>query len=110
MRRFLAARLPKDKLPAEVGDVAGSLRMVARIAERTPSGSFARTLLYNNAGTTRLAAGDTEGARAWFQQAYDVPQPGKRPIELWAVLSGHPYVARRLIGLDLQESQATAVR
>jgi hypothetical protein len=83
---FLSARVPKDKLPADATEIAASLRYVARIAERTPLGAFARTLLYNNAGTTRLAAGDTAGAHAWFDRAYGVPHPGKRPIELSAVL------------------------
>jgi len=83
---FLAGRTAKDKLPAGAADIAASLRFVSQIAERTGAlGSFSRALLYNNAGTTRLAAGDTAGARAFFQQAYEVPHAGKRGIELYAV-------------------------
>ena len=69
-------------------DVKATHVMVEDLAAATKSdGAFARTLLLNNLGTSRLASGDIPGARGFFQRALAEPQTGKRDIELLAVLS-----------------------
>jgi tetratricopeptide (TPR) repeat protein len=64
-----------------------TLPFVTSIARRTDdSGRFARTLLYNNAATERMAAGDRSAAIAWLRKALAEPRPAERAAELWVVL------------------------
>jgi hypothetical protein len=43
---------------------------VERVAQRAgPAGAAARALLFNNLGTSRLAVGDVDGARTWFDRS-----------------------------------------
>jgi hypothetical protein len=84
---FGAGRLDPDRVPPGSRDLAASIPLVETIARRAGrSASFARTLLYNNAGTTRLAAGDPQGARAWFAKAREELQAGATGVELFAAL------------------------
>jgi hypothetical protein len=84
---FVYARTPKDLIPANATGLPSALRYVQQIAKRTGDvGRFARALLYNNAGTERLTAGDAGEARRWYREAYDETQAGARDIELWSVL------------------------
>ncbi len=63
-----------------------ALPFVVTLAQRTgDAGRFARALLYNNAGTERLAAGDVGGSVRWFEQARAEPEDD-RATELWAVV------------------------
>lgn len=84
---FVYARTPKELVPASAAGLPSALRYVQQIAKRTGDvGRFARALLYNNAGTERLTAGDASAARRWYREAYDETQSGARDIELWSVL------------------------
>jgi hypothetical protein len=61
------------------------VKLVQLIAKRIGApGAFARALLYNNAGTERLAAGDVAGARPWFSLAVEEQHAGARGVELWS--------------------------
>jgi hypothetical protein len=79
---FVAARNHESSTTTLIG----ALPFVVAIAERTGEpGRFARALLFNNAGTERLAAGDAKGAVPWFQKARAEPEPDDRGVELWAI-------------------------
>ncbi len=92
---FSAGRLDPDQVPAEARDLAASVPLVETIAKRAGSAaSFARTLLYNNVGTTRLAAGDPTGARAWFEKARGELQQGASGVELLAALGNLAMVVK----------------
>ena len=76
--------------------LASTLPFVATIAKRTgEAGRFARALLYNNAGTASLAAGDTATALAWLRQARAEPPPQTGGAELWAILGNLAMVSPR---------------
>ena len=80
---FVASRRRDTRAPG----LASALELVATIARRTGDGGrFARALLYNNAGSERLAAGDPTGAIAWLRKARDEPVPRTGGAELWAIL------------------------
>jgi eukaryotic-like serine/threonine-protein kinase len=83
---FALRRMAGDELPPDVADTPASIRFVERVAKRTgAAGAFVRALLYNNAGTERLARGELAAARTWFRRALDEPQPERREIELWTI-------------------------
>lgn len=72
---------------AKTAQLAAALPFVATMARRTgDSGRFARTLLYNNAATERMAAGERGAAIEWLRKARAEPQPAERGAELWVVL------------------------
>ena len=72
---------------ARTAALVASLPLVRAIGIRAgDAGRFARALLYNNAGTERLAAGDPEGAIAWLRAARAEPEPENRGVELWVIL------------------------
>jgi tetratricopeptide (TPR) repeat protein len=77
----------REKLPAGALDRFGALPIVEAIAKQLgPRGGFSRALLYNNAGTTRLAQGDRDGARRWFEEARAVREAtGASGVELAAI-------------------------
>ncbi|MEO8553335.1 MAG: protein kinase, partial [Kofleriaceae bacterium] len=80
---FDAAPIHDPRIPALVA----SLPLVSTIGIRAgDSGRFARALLYNNAGTERLAAGDPAGALTWLRAARAEPEPENRAAELWVIL------------------------
>jgi eukaryotic-like serine/threonine-protein kinase len=83
-RQLFAASQRGD---AAVAQLVAALPFVTSIARRTGDGGrFARALLYNNAATERLAAGDRDAAIAWLRQARAEPLPAERAAELWIVL------------------------
>jgi hypothetical protein len=60
----------RAKLPAGTPDPAATIPLAQPIARRLGrAGTFARVMLFNNAGTSRMASGDPAGARTWFQTA-----------------------------------------
>jgi hypothetical protein len=65
---FVLATMGDDKFPAGAKQVLGAMTVLEPIAKRAP-GMFAYALFLNNAGTTRLAAGDRDGARSFFERA-----------------------------------------
>jgi tetratricopeptide (TPR) repeat protein len=77
----------REKLPAGVAERSGALPLVDAIAKQLgPRGGFQRALLYNNAGTARLAEGDREGARRWFEEARGVREAtGASGVELASI-------------------------
>jgi tetratricopeptide (TPR) repeat protein len=77
----------REKLPAGVAERSGALPLVDAIAKQLgPRGGFQRALLYNNAGTARLAQGDREGARRWFEEARAVREAtGASGVELASI-------------------------
>lgn len=81
-RSLYAASKRRDPRTAEL---AGALPVVAKLGARTgDAGRFGRALLFNNAGSERLAAGDAKSALDWFRKARTVPAPPH--VELVAVL------------------------
>lgn len=82
---FVIAQTDPKELPANIVNGPGSLPLAERLATRTGlNGAFARALLYNNAGTERLAAGDITRAREKFALAIRELEGGARGSELWA--------------------------
>jgi hypothetical protein len=78
-----AAVLPAAQLPEASAQLRGAIPYVERIARRLgPAAAFERPLLYNNVGVSRMAAGDKEGARAWFARATDEPRTREGDLEL----------------------------
>ncbi len=83
-RRLYVASTRRD---ARAAELTSALPLVTTIATRTSdAGRFARALLYNNAATERLAAGDTAAAITWLRKARREPEPADRGVELWAIL------------------------
>jgi eukaryotic-like serine/threonine-protein kinase len=82
---FVASRYRDARAP----QLAAALPLVTKIAQRTgPRGGFARALVYNNAGSERLAAGDEPAAIAWFRKAHGEPEPAEGSGEL-SVIAGN---------------------
>jgi serine/threonine protein kinase len=65
-------------------DVEATHALVEDLSMGTPD-SFVRTLLLNNLGIDRLAAGDIAGSRGYFERAVK-ESGGKRDIELHSIL------------------------
>ncbi len=84
---FAAGRLDADELPAETRDVKSTIPFADIVAKRSgAAGKFARTLLYNNAGTAYLSNGDPVTARTWFRKAHEELRGGANSPELWVAL------------------------
>ncbi|NVB82615.1 MAG: serine/threonine protein kinase, partial [Kofleriaceae bacterium] len=80
---FAAGRLADENMPAEAKDLGATVPFAEVLAQRAgKAGAFARTLFYNNVGTTRLAAGDNQGAERWFRRARDELRAGATGAEL----------------------------
>jgi tetratricopeptide (TPR) repeat protein len=72
-----------SRVPPRARDAFAAIPYVEQIAQRPGADTaFARPLLYNNAGVARLSAGDTAGARAWFEKALAEPRTRDGEIEL----------------------------
>jgi hypothetical protein len=70
-------------LPPHTADALGAIPLAEQVAIRLgAAASFARPLLFNNTGIARRAAGDSAGARAWYQKAIDEPRTRGGDIEL----------------------------
>ncbi|HLL25430.1 MAG TPA: hypothetical protein VK427_25010, partial [Kofleriaceae bacterium] len=80
---FAASRRGHERVP----ELVAALSFVRAIGKRTGDrGGFARALLYNNAGTQRMAAGDPAGALAWLREARTALDEHPYGVELWAIL------------------------
>ena len=67
---------------------------VEHIARRSgAAGAFARALLFNNLGVTRLAVGDRTGARSWFDRALGETSVRDRDAELIAAFANRALVS-----------------
>jgi hypothetical protein len=80
---FAIGIIGADQLPPHAADALGAIAFAEQVAIRLgAAASFARPLLFNNAGIARRAAGDSAGARAWYQKAIDEPRTRGGDIEL----------------------------
>jgi serine/threonine protein kinase len=67
---FAVAISPSHELPAGAGDAPAAMFFAEPIAKSLGAGgAFARTLLYNNMGVSRMAATDRPNALRWFDKA-----------------------------------------
>ena len=74
-------------------DTRDALQIIDRVARRSgAAGAFSRALLFNNLGVVRLAAGDTTGARDWFDRSLAEPGARDRDAELVATFANRALV------------------
>jgi hypothetical protein len=84
---YAAGRVADEDMPQEAKELRAIIPFAEVIAKRTGNaGAFARTLFYNNVGTTWLAAGDTKTAERWFRRATDELHAGAAGPELVTAL------------------------
>jgi hypothetical protein len=82
-RLFVVSRRSDEDASA----LTATLPFVTTIAKRTGApGVFARALLYNNAASSRIAAGDEPGAIALLRKVRDEISPTEQSTELWVAL------------------------
>nr|MBA3504072.1 hypothetical protein [Deltaproteobacteria bacterium] len=82
-RLFVVSRRSDEDASA----LTATLPFVTTIAKRTgPPGAFSRALLYNNAASSRIAAGDEPGAIALLRKVRDEISPTEQSTELWVAL------------------------
>jgi eukaryotic-like serine/threonine-protein kinase len=80
---FAIAITEAAQLPPQAARALGALPFAEQIAVRLgPGATFARPLLFNNAGIALRSAGDNAGARAWFGKALDEPRTREGDLEL----------------------------
>jgi predicted Ser/Thr protein kinase/tetratricopeptide (TPR) repeat protein len=84
-----ARRAWAEGTETDPGGALAGLAVVEALAERTPSGRFARALLYNNIGSIELARDQRDRARTAFERALAESQgvTGPGAVELLAVRS-----------------------
>ena len=74
-------------------DTRDALQIIDRVARRSgTAGAFSRALLFNNLGAVRLAAGDTTGARDWFDRSLAETGARDRDAELVATFANRALV------------------
>ena len=83
----IAAAGSDEQVPADAERALASLHLAEPIARSLGhGGAFARSLLFNNAGTLLLSREDRAGARAWFERAlHERPRATSDAVELAAV-------------------------